>query len=305
MSAYLELNVEVIATELLTRRYGRRVGIEGVNLSVPAGVVFGFLGPNGAGKTTTIRVLLGFLRATSGRASIGGQDCWKASSRIKREVGYLPGDLRLYPWMNGTQALRIIGAIRRRDLLPAGRELAERFALDLSVKVRNMSRGMRQKLGLILVMAPQPRLLILDEPTPSLDPLMQENLRVALREMVQKGHTIFFSSHTLSEVEQLCDRVAIIREGRLVACASLDELRQRSRRQVTLRWKNAADSMQPAPPFLAIQNRDDRNWTCLLVGSSTELVQWAATREIADIAIGQPDLEVLFRGYYQNAGGPS
>jgi ABC-2 type transport system ATP-binding protein len=297
--------VDVVVTESLTRRYGRRMGIEELSLSVPEGSLFGFLGPNGAGKTTTIRVLLGFLRPTSGRASVFGMDCWRGSSRVKAEVGYLPGDLRLHTWMNGLQALRLFGSIRNRDLVPEGRELAERFDLDLGVRVRSLSRGMRQKLGLILAMAHCPRLLVLDEPTTSLDPLMQEVLRRHLRSLASAGHTIFFSSHTLSEVEQLCDRVAILREGRVVADATLEELRGRSRREVTIQWKDAAEAATDPPPFLDLQSRDGRNWTCLLAGASTDLLHWASSRAIEDMSIGRPDLEILFRRYYQRTGGPS
>jgi ABC-2 type transport system ATP-binding protein len=288
----------------LTRRYGRRPGVEDLNLSVPEGSLFGFLGPNGAGKTTTIRVLLGFLRPTDGHASIFGLDCWRHSARIKADVGYLPGDLRLHPWLTGREALKLFGAIRRRDLLPEGRDLAERFHLDLDVKVRRMSRGMRQKLGLILAMAPRPRLLVLDEPTASLDPLMQDELLSQLRAWARTGHTIFFSSHTLSEVEQLCDRVAILRDGRLVADATLEDLRNRSHRQVVLYWATAAGATQDPPPFLALKSRDGLKWTCLLRGSSVELIRWAAAQPVDDLAIGQPDLEVLFRGYYQTEGNP-
>jgi ABC-2 type transport system ATP-binding protein len=295
--------MSVITTDSLTHRYGRRIGIENLNLSVPEGSLFGFLGPNGAGKTTTIRVLLGFLRPSFGRASLFGLDCWRDSSRIKSEVGYLPGDLRLHSWMTGVQALALFGAIRCRDLRKGGDKLAQRFHLDLSVKVRNMSRGMRQKLGLILAMAHRPRLLVLDEPTASLDPLMQEELRGQLRSWAKAGHTIFFSSHTLSEVEQLCDRVAILREGRLVADAALDELARQSRREVVIRWKSLADAGQTPPAFLELQHNDGCNWTCLLLGTAMDLVRWAATQPIEDLTIGRPDLETLFRCYYQQGEG--
>ena len=160
--------MSVIVADNLSKRYGRRLGIVGLDLTVPQGVVVGFLGPNGAGKTTTIRLLVGLLRPSGGGARIVGLDTWRQSHRIKTEVGYLPGDLRLYPWLTGRRALRIVGRVRGRDLSGSGCELAERFALDLNVRVRRMSRGMRQKLGLLLALVHEPKLLILDEPTSAL-----------------------------------------------------------------------------------------------------------------------------------------
>ena len=290
----------VIHVENLTRRYGARRGIVNLSLDVPQGSLFGFLGPNGAGKTTTIRVLLGFLRPSSGSARLFDCDCWRDSAQIKADVGYLPGDLRLYPWINGTSALRLFGAARSRDLLKSGQSLADRFSLDLRVKVRNMSRGMRQKLGLILALAPRPRLLVLDEPTASLDPLMQDELRVLLREFARDGTTVFFSSHTLSEVEQLCDRVAIVREGRLVADESLESLRKRAGHQIIIRWKDPtlARTLQ-APNFLNVVRREDSTWQALLDGPMSELLPWLAAQPIGDLSIGRPDLETLFRQFYQ------
>ena len=177
----------LIQLDNLTRHYGARRGIERISLSVAEGVLFGFLGPNGAGKTTTIRVLLGFLRPGGGAARIFGLDCWRQSKAIKRDVGYLPGDLHLASWMNGAAAVSIYGTVRGSDLTRPSRQLAERFGLDLRVKVRDMSRGMRQKLGLILALAHSPRLLVLDEPTNSLDPLMQQTLHEYLRQLAAAG----------------------------------------------------------------------------------------------------------------------
>jgi beta-exotoxin I transport system ATP-binding protein len=297
------LSVPVIETQSLTRRYGKRRGIESITLSVPEGSLFGFLGPNGAGKTTAIRVLLGFLRPTAGSASIFGFDCWRESRQAKVEIGYVPGDLRLYAWMNGAEALRMFGRIRRRDMLVLGRRLAEQFDLDLSVTVRSMSRGMRQKLGLILGLAHNPRLLVLDEPTSSLDPLMQEQLHRHLRSLASAGHTVFFSSHTLGEVEQLCDRVAIIREGVMVVNASLDELRVQSGHVVNIRWKNELAASQIDPPaFLEIQQRDRLIWTGILQGPVHDLVLWLSAQPIDDLTITRPDLEMLFRRYYERRG---
>ncbi len=298
------MSAPVLQIENLTRSYGRRRGIELINLAVPEGSLFGFLGPNGAGKTTSIRVLLGFLRPTHGSARIFGLDCWRASARIKADVGYLPGDLRLYPWINGIWALRIFGTARRRDLTQSGSELAERFSLDLGVRVRNMSRGMRQKLGLILALAHRPRLLVLDEPTSSLDPLMQEELRKQLQEMSRSGTTVFFSSHTLSEVEQLCDRVAIVREGRLVAYESLDGLSRRAGHEVVIRWKDPSQARTlAAPGFLQQVRRDDSTWTALLEGPVDELIRWLAPHAIDDLTVGRPDLETLFRRFYEDGSG--
>ncbi len=291
--------MSVIVTDQLTRCYGPRTGIERLNLEVAEGSLFGFLGPNGAGKTTTIRVLLGFLRPNAGRASLFGLDCWRAGPRIRQDVGYLPGDLRLYPSATGRELVRIFGLARHRDLAAPGRDLADRLALDLSVPVRKMSRGMRQKLGLILAMAHRPRLLVLDEPTASLDPLMQDQLIQYLRSNAAQGHTIFFSSHTLSEVERLCDRVAIVREGRLVANEPLETLRARARRRFTIRWKSEQVSRDVAAPgFLRIDERQQRSWHGSLRGEVPQLVRWAATQPIEDLAIGHPDLESLFREYY-------
>jgi ABC-2 type transport system ATP-binding protein len=292
----------VVLTESLTRHYGARRGIERLDLAVPEGSLFGFLGPNGSGKTTTIRVLLGFLKPAGGKARVLGLDPWRNPARIKEEVGYLPGDLRLWPWLTGAVALRLFGAIRRRDIVPAGRELAERFDLDLHVRAREMSRGTRQKLGLVLAMAHRPRLLILDEPTASLDPLMQDRLLRHLRELSAAGHTVFFSSHTLGEVDELCDRVAILRDGRLVEAATLDDLRRRSPRQVAIRFRPGDEHLPPPPPFLEVVQRSPREWSGLIRGSSVELVQWAATQPLEDLVIAPPALDALFRRIYAEKG---
>jgi ABC-2 type transport system ATP-binding protein len=287
-----------IETDSLTRTYGRRRGIESINLSVPEGTLFGFLGPNGAGKTTTIRVMVGLLRPSAGTARIFGRDCWRDSAAIKREIGYLPGDLRLHTWLDGHRALAIWGRIRGRNLLAEGRRLAERFNLDLTVKVRSMSRGMRQKLGLILTLAHRPRLVVLDEPTVTLDPLMQSIVQELLREMAAAGHTVFFSSHMLAEVEQLCQRVAIIRDGRIVADESLDALRSRAGHQVVIRWKDRAAAAAAPPEFLKLEGHDELVWSGWLTGPVERFIAWLAGRQIDDLTIGRPDLDELFRHYY-------
>jgi len=293
----------VVEAEKLTKFYGRRIGIADLNLSLPQGTLLGFLGPNGAGKTTAIRVLLGFLRATRGRAAIFGWDCWRQAHRILSDVGYLPGDLRLYPWLTAARALQIIRGARGRDVQRAGRDLAEQFALETNLPVRHMSRGTRQKLGLILALVHRPMLLILDEPATGLDPLIQDVLFAHLRSLAGQGHTVLFSTHTLSEVERLCDRVAILREGRLVTDERLDVLRARARRNVTLLWRDDADggSME-APSFLIVNERNGRLWRGTLSVPAVEFVRWCADKPLVDVSIGQPDLADLFREYYRSAG---
>jgi len=273
-----------------------------VSLSVGERTLFGFLGPNGAGKTTTIRVMLGFLRPTTGTARTFGLDCWRDSKAIKRDVGYLPGDLRLPAWMNGENALSIFGAVRGRDLRRPGRDLADKFDLDLRVKVRDMSRGMRQKLGLILALAHSPRLLVLDEPTSALDPLMQQAVHRLLRELAAAGHTVFFSSHSLAEVEQLCERVAIVREGELVADESLAALRARAGHEVVIRWKDESQTRGLEPPaFLKLTRRESAEWRGTLEGPAHRLVDFLAGKPVEDLSIGRPDLETLFARYYERS----
>ena len=292
--------MNVISTQNLTKRYGRRTGLAGLDLNVPAGIVFGFLGPNGAGKTTTIRLILALLRPTDGRVSVFGKDAWRAGPDVRREIGYLPGDLRLYSWLTVKSGLRIFGQARKRDLMAPGLALAEQFDLEVDVRVRMMSRGMRQKLGLILALAHRPKLLVLDEPTSGLDPLMQRLLYRHLRERSSEGATVFFSSHTLSEVEDLCDRVAIVRDGVLVVEESVDALRTRAGRQIRLRWGNGYPTDgTTSPPFLQVEKREGRDWQCVLSGSIQQFVQWAAKQPLDDLTIGPPDLDTVFRRFYQ------
>ncbi len=290
----------VIQVEALTRRYGARRGIDDVNLTIPEGSLYGFLGPNGAGKTTTIRVLLGFLRPTGGKASVFGLDCWSHSRKIKDEVGYIPGDMRLWPWLTGHAALSLLGKIRRRDITARGKDLADLLELDLSVKVRRMSRGMRQKLGLILSLAPDPQLLILDEPTSALDPLMQDRLQEYLRQAALRGRTVFFSSHTLGEVERLCERVAIVRDGKIVADDTLLALQRQAGHEVEVRWRAAEASRGvDVAPGLVLSSRSDVAWKGMYHGDMRALTAWLAPLDLDDITIRRPDLETLFRRYYE------
>jgi ABC-2 type transport system ATP-binding protein len=290
----------VIETKSLTKRYGSRLGVASLSIGVAEGSIYGFLGPNGSGKTTTIRVLMGLMKASEGAARVFDRDCWASSAEIKEDVGYLPGDIRLYPWLTCHSAARIFGAARRRTLREAFVECAERFYLDPDLPVRKMSRGTRQKLGLVLALAHKPRLLILDEPTASLDPIIQRLLYDHLRLAAAEGRTVFLSSHTLSEVEELCDRVAILRQGRLVAQDTIENLRRRASRLVAIHWQDGVDgtAMQP-PAGLALSEKGRSVWTGTETGSSAELLAWLAGKPVADLILEKPDLSEVFHRFYR------
>ena len=299
--------MSIIVTQQLTKAYGQRRGVDDVDLCVSAGEIFGFLGPNGAGKSTTIRLLLGFLKASSGTATVLGQDCWTNSATIKQDVGYVAGDVRLYPWLTARKAFQIVGEIRGMDLHEEGMLLAERFRLEPDLPVRKMSRGNRQKMALVMALAHRPKLVILDEPTSGLDPLMQDTLADCLREMAASGHTVFFSSHTLSEVESLCDRVAIVRDGRIVVDETLDVMKARAPRTAVITFESATVAGNAAvPDIVTIQSRSGNELRVQLTGSAAELTRWVASQPIVDLSIGQPNLEFLFRQYYNvDSVGPA
>ena len=260
---------------------------------------------------------MGLLPASSGSAKIFGMDCWSDGPTIRRSVGYVAGDVRLYAWLTTRRGLQMISKIHVRDLMPSGLKLAERFRLEPDLVVRKMSRGNRQKVALVLALAHSPRLVILDEPTSGLDPLMQDTLMLCLRESASAGHTVMFSSHTLSEVETLCDRIAIVREGQIVEDSTLSALKAQAPRQiiVTLREQQSAAAIQwPGGvdvkylPGAAEESASValtvtpslRHRTCVLemLGTSNQFLQWAAEQSFADVVIGAPSLEVLFRRYY-------
>src|SRR6059058_5863033 len=215
----------IIQTNQLTKSYGRSRGIIDVTFDIQEGEVFGFLGPNGAGKTTTMRTLMGLLRANSGSATIGGLDCWIQSTEVKKLVGYLPGEFTFDPGLRGAQIIEYLGHLRGGVDQSYVRSLVERLGFDPSKRFREYSHGNKQKLGLVQAFMHSPRLLILDEPTSGLDPLNQQEFYKMVAEVRDEGRTVFLSSHILSEVEQTCTRVGIIREGQLVRVGSVAELK--------------------------------------------------------------------------------
>jgi beta-exotoxin I transport system ATP-binding protein len=216
---------EVIRAEQLTKSYGQNRGILDVDFAVEEGEVFGFLGPNGAGKTTTIRLLLDLIRPTSGRFTVFGLDSRRSSVAIRKRLGYLPGDLRLYERMTGAELLRYFGHLRGLDGPERAEQLGARLDLDLDRRIKELSRGNRQKVGIVQAFMHEPDLLVLDEPTSGLDPLVQETFYELVAEAIQRGGTVFLSSHVLSEVQHMADRVGLIREGRLDLVDTVENLR--------------------------------------------------------------------------------
>jgi ABC-2 type transport system ATP-binding protein len=295
-----------IQTQGLTKHYGSVHALKGLSLEVRRGEIFGFLGPNGAGKSTTIRTLLGFLHATSGSAQVLGLDVATQSVEIRRRTGYLPGGIALYGSLSGEDALDYLAELQGESASRRA-ELCERLQLsarDLKRRIRDYSRGMRQKLGVIQALQHDPELAILDEPTEGLDPLMQHAFYGILEDLQTAGRTIFFSSHVLPEVERICDRVAIIRAGELMALQTVDELLARRKRRITIRWRGAAPDLSFVPGLADLQVRGDRA-TATLAGEVGPFVRAVASPALEDLTIEPASLEEAFLEFYADGDGPA
>jgi ABC-2 type transport system ATP-binding protein len=295
------VTVPAIETDRLTKRYGAARGIEDLTMEVDRGEVFGFLGPNGAGKTTTIRTVLGLLRPTSGSARVLGLDAARAGLAIRARLGNLPGEFAFDEHMTGRELIGLAGALRGiGDLRPAFL-LAERFEADLTRRLGDLSRGNRQKIGLIQALWHDPELLVLDEPTGGLDPLMQEEFHAVVAERRAAGRTVFLSSHDLDEVQRVCDRVGIIRDGRLVAVEDVDRMRERAYRTVRVRF----DGPVPAAELQALTvvdglEADGRAATFRVRGELDPVVKALGRHTVRDLEVTRPTLEELFLTYYRH-----
>jgi ABC-2 type transport system ATP-binding protein len=290
----------VIQTEQLAKYYGKRRGLEDLELEIRDNEIFGFLGPNGAGKTTTIRILLDLIRPTSGRATVLGADPREAGAALRRRIGYLAGDFVVDGGQSGRELLTHLGHLRGGVARGRIDELAERLGLDPGIRIRSLSKGNRQKIGLVQAFMHEPELLILDEPTSGLDPILQQTFLDLVREAKARGQTVFMSSHVLSEVQQSADRVGIIRDGRLVAVEAVDTLRRRAVRRVEIRFD------EPVVPdaFIGLEGVsdvqvEDRVLRCRLAGRADPLVKMAARYPVESIVVEEPDLEELFFTYYR------
>src|SRR5882672_4809071 len=298
--------VAAISTSKLTKDYGAGRGLFDLDLHVARQEVIGYLGPNGSGKTTTIRLLMGMIRPTNGSAHIFGLDCVRDSVEVKRRVGYLPGDIPQFGSLRGSEAVAYLGGMRGGVDRSRVRAIAERFDLDLNRRFREYSSGNKQKLGIVLAFMHKPDLLILDEPTGGLDPLNQQEFYALLRETRDAGATIFLSSHVLSEVEHVCDRVGILRAGRLVKVAELAELHRIRFHRVELEFAEGSNIPEKAirhAEGVSDFNVEDRIVTCTVHGSFAPLLHALRDAEVTNLVSREPSLEEMFLEYYQERSG--
>ncbi len=290
-----------IQTQGLSKRYGRQFALKGLDLTVVEGEVLGCLGPNGAGKTTTIRLLLGLIRPTAGHATIFGLDAQLHAPEVHRRLAYVPGDANLWPGLTGRETLDLLGSVHGRVDKRYRDELIERFDFDLSKKVRSYSKGNRQKLILIAALMTRADLLLLDEPTSGLDPLMEQGFRECVREAKRAGQTIFLSSHILSEVEALCDRVAILRLGELLEIGTLAEMRHLSALSVEATFDGPPPDLRGVAGVSAVEI-DGERLRCQVSGSIEPLLRALASARVRDLLSTKPSLEELFLAYYGGDG---
>ncbi|WP_039797822.1 ABC transporter ATP-binding protein [Nocardia araoensis] len=293
---------DIIEVRDLRKTFGHVTALDGLDLTVADGEIHGFLGPNGAGKSTTIRVLLGILRASGGQARLFGRDPWVDAVALHRELAYVPGDVTLWPALSGGETIDLLSRMRggldekRRD------ELIERFDLDPRKKARTYSKGNRQKVALVAALASDAPLLLLDEPTSGLDPLMEQVFRECVREAQERGATVLLSSHILSEVEVLCDRVTIIRAGRTVESGSLSDLRHLSRTSITAELTGDAGDLSRIPGVEDIE-LDDHTLRCQVDNEHLgELIRVLGDAGVRSLTSTPPTLEELFLRHYHVDG---
>ena len=290
--------MNAIKTTNLTKSYGKSRGIIDLNLTVKKGEFFGFIGPNGAGKSTTIRTLLGLIHKNSGHAEILGMDIEKEQQKLLSRVGYLPSEAAFYTGMRVRDILKLSADLRKVDCREETQLLCQRLKLDTSRKVDELSFGNKKKVAIVCALQHKPELLILDEPTSGLDPLMQREFFQILHERNAEGTTIFLSSHMLSEIQRNCNRAAIIREGRIIACDSVEALSKAKAKRVTL---HGSATLQNLDGIRDLQTTED-GMNFLYSGEISALLQVLAGSQIQDLTIAEPDLEEIFMHYYETGG---
>ena len=291
--------MQVIKTENLTKYYGKARGIIALDLSVQQGECFGFIGPNGAGKSTTIRTLLGLISPTSGTASVLGKNIITEKQDILRETGYLPSEAVFYSGMRVKDILRLSADLRGKDCSKEAAVLCERLDLDTSRKADELSFGNRKKVAIVCALQSNPQLLIMDEPTGGLDPLMQHEFFEIIRERNKNGTTVFISSHILSEVQNNCTRAAVIREGRIIACDNVDALGRSNAKRVSVSGEIDISGLDGIKDL----STAERSFSFLYSGDMNTLLQRLSQGKVTDLSISEPDLEEIFLHYYEKKGG--
>lgn len=290
--------MDAIQTSKLTKYYGKARGIIDLDLTVKQGEFFGFIGPNGAGKSTTIRTLLGLISPSGGSASVLGMDIKTEKQKILSRVGYLPSEAVFYSGMRVGEVLKFSADLRKTDCREEQKVLCERLQLDTAKKVEELSFGNRKKVAIVCALQSMPELLVLDEPTSGLDPLMQREFFTILRERNEAGTTIFLSSHILSEIQRNCSRAAIIREGKIIACDSVETLSKTSAKRVTVHGTVQLERLDGVRNLQEI----DGGYSFLYNGDINRLVQILADNPILDLSVAEPDLEEIFMHYYADGG---
>lgn len=292
--------MDAIKITKLTKYYGRYRGIVDLDLSVKMGDFFGFIGPNGAGKSTTIRTLLGLISPTGGSAQIFGMDALKDKQTILQKIGYLPAEAAFYPGMKVKDVLKLSADLRRTGCGTETKLLCERLQLDTARRVEELSFGNRKKVAIVCALQHCPELLILDEPTGGLDPLMQKEFFDILQERNKQGTTIFLSSHVLSEIQRNCTRAAIIRDGRIIACDSVDALSKTRAKRITVHGQVNLDNLD------GVRDRKESgdSVSFLFGGDINDLIRALSTCRVTDLTVTEPDLEEIFLHYYEKDGDP-
>ena len=290
--------MDIIKTDRLTKYYGKARGIIDLNLTVKEGEFFGFIGPNGAGKSTTIRTLLGLITPTSGRALVFGKDITKEKESVLRDIGYLPSEALFYGGMRVKDVLKLSADLRKKDCTAEAELLYERLQLDVSRKIDDLSFGNRKKVAIVSALQHRPKLLILDEPTGGLDPLMQKEFFDILRERNREGATIFLSGHILSEIQRNCTHAAIIRDGKMIACDSVDALSKTNAKRITV---HGSINLEPLSDVRDIKNSEN-TVSFLYGGDMGSLLRTLASGQVDDLTVTEPDLEEVFLHYYEKEG---
>ncbi len=294
----------VISTSRLSKQYGHVLALKNLALEVNQGEVLGYLGPNGAGKTTTIRLLLGLIAPTAGSATIFGLDAQHQAPEVHRRLAYVPGEANLWPSLTGRETLALLGRVQGHVDEPYRDELIKRFDFDPSKKVRSYSKGNRQKVSLIGALMTRPDLLILDEPTSGLDPLMEQTFRECMQEAKQRGQTVFLSSHILSEVEALCDRVGILRMGELLELGTLAQMRHLSAFSVQATFEGPVPDVSNVAGVSNVEVLD-HTLRCEVTGSMEPLLRALSGAGVRDLLSTKPSLEQLFLSHYGTSGSSS